>query len=118
MSDLYEYGITILIIIIISLGEILLSYITNTSHKNTRTHAHARTPPSPFRLYASVAPQRDEVNAPLSPVPLAFMGGSWVTQINTRAGDPISPRCWMFFAYKKNCMAELRRELVTGCTVR
>ena len=33
-----KYGIIILIIIIISLGEIILAYIANTS----RTHAHAR----------------------------------------------------------------------------
>ena len=27
--------------------------------------------------------------------------GSWVIQINTRAGDPISQRFWRFFVYKK-----------------
>ena len=43
---------------------------------------------------------RDEVNAPFSPVPLAFMAGSWVIQINTPAGDPVSPRFCMFFVYK------------------
>ena len=26
--------------------------------------------------------------------------GTRLVQINTRAGDPISPRFWMFFAYK------------------
>ena len=41
---------------------------------------------------------RDEVNAR---VPLAFMASSWVIQIITCAGDPISLRFWMFFAYKK-----------------
>ena len=78
-----KYRILILIIIIISLGEILLSYIANTSrtqalaharthalghvhtqtraHTHTRTHAH--THPFPFRFDASVAPTRDEVNA-------------------------------------------------------
>ena len=67
----------------------------------TRTHTHTHTPPSPSRYDASVAPKRDEVNAPFSPFPLAFMAGSWAIQINTHAGGPISPRIWMFFAYKK-----------------
>ena len=89
-----KYRILILIIIIISLGEILLSYIANTSRTHAHTHTH--TPPSPFRFDASVTPKHDKVNAPFSPVPLAFMAGSWVIQINTHAGDPIFPR---FFAY-------------------
>ena len=40
-----KYRIIILIIIIISLGQILLSYIANTSRTHARTHArsHART---------------------------------------------------------------------------
>ena len=29
------------------------------------------------------------------------MAGSWIIQINTRLGDPISPRFWMFFTYTK-----------------
>ena len=43
-----KYRIIFLIIIIISLGQILLSYIANTSRTHERTHAHtprARTPP-------------------------------------------------------------------------
>ena len=53
-----KYRKMVLIIFIISLGQILLSYIANTSrtHTHTRTHAHTRAhahihpPPSPFRL--------------------------------------------------------------------
>ena len=74
MSDLYEIysRIISLTIIIISLDEILLSYIANTSrmhasthaYTHTRAHTYTHTPPSPFRLDSSVAPKRDEVNAP------------------------------------------------------
>ena len=69
MSDLYEiiYRILIIIIIIISLGQILLSYIENTSrthtHTRTRAHIHAHTHTAePFRLAlcdGSVAPNQD-----------------------------------------------------------
>ena len=86
--------------IIISLGEILLSYIANTTRTHSRVHAHTCIPPSPFRFDASVATKREEVNAPFLPVLLVFMAGSWVIKINTHAGDPFSPRFWMFFAYK------------------
>ena len=60
-----KYRIIILIIIIISMGEILLSYIANTSrtHILTHTQTHTHTPPSPFRFDVSVAPKSDEVNA-------------------------------------------------------
>ena len=51
-----KYRIIFLIIIIISLGQILLSYIANTSRTNGRTHAnacartpHTHTPSSPYR---------------------------------------------------------------------
>ena len=70
-------------------------------HAHTGTCTHTHIPPSPFRFDVTVAPKRDEVNAHFSPVPLAFMAGSWVIQINTHAGNPISPRFGMFFAYKK-----------------
>ena len=45
-----------IIILIISLGQILSSYIANTSHTRAHarthacTHTHTDTPPSPFRL--------------------------------------------------------------------
>ena len=99
-----KYRIIILIIIIISLGQILLSYIANTSrthaHTCMRTHAHTRmgehthTPP-PYMLPLFVGAQ------PRRPAPLAFIAGSRVIEINTRTGQPISPRFWMFFTYKK-----------------
>ena len=38
-----KYRIIILIIIVISLGQIVLSYIANTSRTHARTHAHACT---------------------------------------------------------------------------
>ena len=38
------------------------------------------------------------------------------TAICARLG--IRDSLWMFFAYKKNAIAELRCELVTGCTAR
>ena len=111
-----KYRIIILIIIIISLGEILLSFIANTSRKyaliHARTRLHARTHRRACvhtHTHTAVAVQVWCVGGaqawqswlPFSPVPLAFMAGSWVIQINTRAGDPISPRFWMFSAYKK-----------------
>ena len=101
-----KYRIIILIIIIISLGQILLSYIANTSrtHACARTLAHAcackhtHTPPSPpcrLALFVGAQPRR--------PAPLAFIAGSRVIQINTRAGHPIFQRFWNCFAYKENC---------------
>ena len=92
-----KYRIIILIIIIISLGEILLSCIANTSCMHARACTHTHT--SPFRFDGSVAPKRN--GGPFSPVPLAFMASSWVIQINTRAGDPISPTFWIFSRLKK-----------------
>ena len=100
-----KYRIIILITIIISLGEILLSYIANKSrthplmHARTRArmhsrnHAHAHT-----HLRSCSMRRRRPCVTKLTP---SFMAGSWVIQINTRAGDPISPRFWMFFEYKK-----------------
>ena len=76
-----KYRIMIWTIIIISLGQILWSYITNTPRTHARTHAHTHThthmdthththtwththsPPSPFKLSlfdGSVAPNRDK----------------------------------------------------------
>ena len=87
-----KYRIIILIIIIISLGKILLSYIANTSHTHIRrrARAHTHTPPSLFRFSLfeeSVAPDS---------------GGIIVL--------------FRWFRWRSN-VAELRRELLTGCTV-
>ena len=64
-----KYRITMLIMIIISLGQILLSHFANTSCTHARMHtlAHTHPPPSPFRLSlfdGSVAPNHGGVNAP------------------------------------------------------
>ena len=99
MCDLYEI---ILIIIIISLGQILLSYIANTSRTHARTRAHTLTPPFRLSLFdGSVAPNRDRVNAPFRRFRCRSMTGRCFIQINTRAGDPVSPTFWVFFAYKQ-----------------
>ena len=88
-----KYRIIILIIIIISLGQILLSYIAKTP----RTHAH--TPPSPpYRLSlfdGSVAPNREgQLCWPQC--------RSLAIEVNTGAGGPVSLRFWVLFANKKN----------------
>ena len=96
-----KYRIIILIIIIISLGQILLSYISNTSRTHashtgihSRTHSRTRTHPPPFRLSlfdGSVAANHDTVNA----VNAGSAGDQWpscrcfFTQIKSRAGDSV-----------------------------
>ena len=83
-----KYGIMITLIINITMGQILLSYIADTrAHTHTRTHARTRAyahtqPPthrrrrSGCRCSMGTAPNNDEVNAPLSLVPLAMNGRS------------------------------------------
>ncbi len=87
-----KYRIMILIIIIISLGQILLSYI---AHTLTHTHRHRSG------CRCSMAPIRDGVNAPFRRFRWRSMAGRWFIQINTRAGDPVSLRFWVFFAFNK-----------------
>ena len=104
-----KYRITILIIIIISLGQIFFYRILQThyarAHARTRArpqaHACARTRvhiPRRRRRTGyrySVAPSRDG--------PLRWRQcRSLAIEINTGSGGPVSPRCWVFFAYKKN----------------
>ena len=109
-----KYRITILIIIVIGLGQILLSYIANTilTHAHTHTHTHARThahththaPTSTFKLPlfdGSVAPNRDGVNAHFRRFRWRSMAGRRFIQINTRAGDPVSPSFEVFSRIKK-----------------
>ena len=97
------FRIIILLIIIINLGQILLSYFANTSrthtskhaytHSHTYRHAHAHAPthppPSPFRL------SRFEVSLHVRPTVTQVTGG-WRSmtgrcfiQINSRAGDSV-----------------------------
>ena len=71
-----KYRIIIVIIIIISLGEILLSDIANTSHVG--------------------APKHYEVNDP------PLLDGSWVIDKNTRVATRF-PRGFARFSRIKNC---------------
>ena len=87
-----KYRMIILIIIIISLGKILLSYIANTSRTHTRACAHTHTPPSPFRLSlldGSVAPNRDRGNAPFRRFRWRSMAGRCYIQLSSGAGDSV-----------------------------
>ena len=113
-----KYRIIILIIIIISLGQIFYRILQRhhacthaRAHKRTRAHACAhkraririfaqQSPPSPsaaqaiaIRYRYSVSPSRD------GPLRLRQCR-SLAIQITTRTGDPITPILWMFFAYK------------------
>ena len=126
-----KYRIIILIIIIISLGEFLLSHIANPYRKHARractgararTHIHAhtlahtrtqargfsrtraRTHTTRWRRSGSMSRWRPSVTKLTHPFRLFrwhAWPGSWVIQINPRAADQISPRFWMFFASKK-----------------
>ena len=111
-----KYRIIILIINIISLGEILLSYIANTSRTyactrvhthGERVHTHRRRRRTGYRY--SLAPNHDG--------PLRWRQClSLAIEINTGAGGPIPPEALGVFGVYK-IIGELRRELVTGCTV-
>ena len=100
-----KYRIIILIIIIISLGQILLSYIANTSrtHACQRTRAHASasthkdTPPSPppYRSALFIGAH------PWWPAPLAFTARRWVIEINNTRYPPDFPKNLSFSRIKK-----------------
>ena len=123
-----KYRIIILIIIIISLDQILSSYIANTSHtrtharthtrthvrthartrKHTYTHAlthtctHSHTRPSPFRLSlfdGFLAPNRNTVNVPFRR--MAINGRSLVHSNKHSPGRYGVRECFGVFAYKK-----------------
>ena len=84
-----KYRIIILIINIISLGQIIIVYCKH-NHAHARTHRRRRR--TGYRY--SLAPNRDG--------PLCWRQcRSLAIEINTREGDPVSPRFWMFFSYKK-----------------
>ena len=95
-----KYRKIFLIIIIVSLGQILLPYIANTSRTNgcTRANACTHTPhthTSPYRYSMGLC----------QPTVTARSAGdnSWsvAIEINTGSIGPVSPRFWVFFAYKK-----------------
>ena len=97
-----KYRKIILIIIMISLGQILLSYIENTSRTHARTHArththahtraHAHTTTTIAVQVAAVRwvgePNHDEVNSPF-------------IQINSRLSDVVFAIVLVFFAFKQ-----------------
>ena len=96
-----KYRIIIVNIIIISLGEILLSYIAHHTRASMHAHAcmcmHARTHTHTHRRLRSGLMHRWRPSVTkLTP---SFMAGSWDIQMNTHAGDLIYPRFWMFFAF-------------------
>ena len=89
-----KYRIIFLIIIFISLGQIILSYMANTSRTHARTHAHTRAPAHTHRrararahsptavtiqviaVTWAVCAQPGRRYALFSPVPLAMNGRS------------------------------------------
>ena len=66
--------------------------ILQIHHARMRTHTHTHS-------HTHVAVQVTAIR--WRPVPLAFIAGSGVIEINTHAGQPISPRFWMFSRIKK-----------------
>ena len=77
---------------------------TSRTHMRAHTHVCAHTPPSPFRLSlfdGLVAPNCDGVSALFRRFRWRSMASRCFIQINTCAGDPVSPRFWVFFVYKK-----------------
>ena len=104
-----KYRIIILIIIIISLGQILYCILQihhacahARAHKRTRAHARACT--RAHTAVAAVTVRRTGYRNSMSPnrdSPLRLRQcRSLAIQITTRTGDPITPIFWMFFAYK------------------
>ena len=127
-----------LIIIIISLVQILLSYIAITSRTHacshahmratrtlsrTRTHTHTHTHTTVAVQVVAVtvrwvgAPNHDEVNAPFSPVPLAMNDWSELhsnKQSRMRRGIRDSFGC---FSHIQTILRRIETELMTGCVV-
>ena len=108
-----KYRIIILIIIIISLGQIfyrILQTHHTCTHARTRAHMHAFTHVrTSMRTHththvAAVTVRRTGYRYSVSPNcdgPLRLRQcRSLAIQITTCSGDPITPIFWMFFAYK------------------
>ena len=95
-----KYRILILIIIIISLGQILLSYIANISRAHTHAHMHVG---AHTHTHTAVATAVQVSAIYLRPTVTDRSAGihSRFIEINTRATHPISRRLLMFFSYKK-----------------
>ena len=95
-----KYRIIILIIIIISLEQILSSYIANKSRTHACTDVRTRT------LAHTPTHDRRCFGAPKHGWAQPFRrwrdnGRSRLNEINRCTGHPISQRFWKFFAYKK-----------------
>ena len=100
-----KYRIIFLIIITISLGQILLSYIANTSRTHARTHAHTRTnacthtpthtPPSPYPYSMGLC----------QPTVMARSAGdnSWSLAIEINTLATRFPRGFECFTHIKKC---------------
>ena len=122
-----KYIILFLIIIIISLGQILVSYIANTSRTHERTngpacaHAPARTRAyTPSHTHTPSLPYRYSMGL-CQPTVRARSAGdnSWSLAIETNTALAVRfPRGFECFSHIQKCQAELTRELVRGCTVR
>ena len=95
-----KYRIIIVIIIIISLGQIC-NRILQTHHACTHARALTRTHPCARTAVAAVTFRRTGYRYSVSPnrdVPLRLrQRRSMAIQITTRTGDPITP---IFFEYK------------------
>ena len=93
-------------------GSNIFYRILQTHHARARAHTHARTrvrthvhthppPPSPSAAQA-IAIRWRPTNSDGSLRLRQFR--SLAIQINTRTGDPIQPRFWKYFAYKKKLL--------------
>ena len=89
-------------------SEIIIVYCKHITHArtharaHTHTHTHTLMPPSPFRLPlfdGSAQPSRSY--APFRRFRWQSMVVHCFIQINTGAGDPVSPRFLVFFAYRQ-----------------
>ena len=96
-----KYMRIILIIIIISPGQILLSYIANTSRTDACTHAHAHTRTHTPRWRSCFRCSMGRCRPTVTARSAGDNDRRCFIQINTREGDPGSPTLCVFFAYKK-----------------
>ena len=96
-----KYRIIILIIIIISLGQIILSYMANTSLTHARTHACTRThlrthPPTAVAVqvvavrWVGVRPTMTKLMSPFHLFRWRWMAGRCFIQINSGVCDAVS----------------------------
>ena len=108
-----KYRIIILIIIIFSVGQILLSYIANTSRMHACTHActHAC-----IHTRAHVQVIAIRWRPTMTARSAGDNAGRWPLKY-TLALAALLHRNFGCFWHIKKFLAKLRRELVTGCTV-